>query len=145
MTTQPGGTIENVTVCTADEAIRVQEHVVASMQAQGFPQADVFSVRLALEEALTNALEHGNRRDPTKQVRLAYRVDPERVVLEVEDQGSGFCPEQVSDPTLPENVTEPNGRGLFFIRRYMCSIEYNETGNRLTMLKRRSRDESPRD
>ena len=108
------------------------------MEAHDFPRADIFGVRLALEEALTNALKHGNCFDPAKEVRLAYRVDSSRVWLQVEDQGSGFCPDSVCDPTLPENVGEPNGRGLFFIRRYMCSIEYNETGNRLTMLKYRS-------
>ena len=60
------------------------------MAAAGFPSRDAFAVRLALEEAVVNAIKHGHQHDPAKVVRVAYRVSPERVVLEVEDQGAGF-------------------------------------------------------
>lgn len=115
-----------------------QESVVQRMLGQGYGNRDVFGVRLALEEALTNAILHGNGGDPAKQVRVAYHVDPTRVWIQIEDEGQGFSPDAICDPTQPHNIERPNGRGLLFIRQYMNSVEFNALGNGLTMLKQRS-------
>jgi serine/threonine-protein kinase RsbW len=104
----------------------------------GFPHLDLLAVRLALEEALVNAIRHGNQGDPGKQVRVRYRVTTEQVWAEVEDQGQGFDPAGVPDPTSPEGMVRTSGRGLHLMRHFLSSVEYNERGNAVTLCKRRS-------
>jgi serine/threonine-protein kinase RsbW len=94
-------------------------------------------VRLGLEEALVNAVRHGNRGDPRKRVRVRYRVAPQEVWAEVEDEGPGFDPGAVPDPTGPERLERPGGRGLLLMRHYLSSVSYNERGNAVTLRKRR--------
>ena len=114
------------------------ERVAAAMTAVGFPNRDAFAVRLALEEAVVNAIKHGHQNDPSKAVRVAYRVSPERVVLEVQDEGPGFQPDDVPDPLDPENLERACGRGVFLMRHYMNEVTFNERGNCVTLCKRRS-------
>jgi serine/threonine-protein kinase RsbW len=122
---------------TADAA-SVLRAVMAAMTGHGYPRADLFAVHLALEEALVNALEHGNCRDPEKRVYFRYCVDGDKVVSEVEDEGCGFDPESVPDPSLPENLTNPRGRGLKLIRHYMTCVQFNDRGNLIRMGRSRS-------
>jgi serine/threonine-protein kinase RsbW len=123
---------------SAHEVPGLLDVVVAAMEGLGFPKRDLFGVRLALEEALVNAIKHGNRGDPAKVAQLRYHVRPEFVLLEVEDEGAGFDPSLVPDPLAPENLERPSGRGLFLIRQYMTWMEHNERGNCITMCKHRS-------
>jgi serine/threonine-protein kinase RsbW len=112
--------------------------VCQAMEATGYPEGDVFAVRLALGEALLNAIEHGNGGDPAKQVRVSYLVLQGVVLAEVEDEGPGFDPAQVPDPRDPENLEQPSGRGLFLMRHYMDSVTHNDLGNRVTLCRYRS-------
>jgi serine/threonine-protein kinase RsbW len=120
------------------EALPIVTAVLEAMTAAGFRDKDLFDVRLALEEAIVNAVKHGNRNDPAKQVRVRYRVTAEEVEAEVEDQGPGFDPGGLPDPTALENLERPCGRGVFLIRCYTSWMRYNERGNCLTLGKRRS-------
>jgi serine/threonine-protein kinase RsbW len=112
--------------------------VAEEMVAAGYPEGDVFAVRLALEEAVQNALKHGNRHDPSKRVRLSYRVTTEQVLAEVEDGGEGFDPGKVPDPRAPGNLELFGGRGLFLMRAYLTWVRHNTRGNRVTLCKCRS-------
>jgi serine/threonine-protein kinase RsbW len=125
-------------VSAVSELHPLVERVGAAMAAAGFPSCDAFAVRLALEEAVVNAIKHGHQHDPSKVVRVAYRVSPERVVLEIEDEGPGFRPDDVPDPLEPENLERACGRGVFLMRHYMNEVTFNERGNRVTLCKRRS-------
>lgn len=107
------------------------QQVMRQVESCGMTRAECFAVRLALEEALSNAVRHGNRNDPCKCITLSYRVTPECVEIEVEDQGPGFVPEAVPDPTLDENIIIPSGRGLMLMRAYMSEVRYNDRGNRV--------------
>jgi serine/threonine-protein kinase RsbW len=109
------------------------EKLQGLMTVLGYPRKDIFAVALALHEAVVNALRHGNRGDPTKQVRVSYLVRPTEVVLEVEDEGKGFDPDLVADPLLDGNVGRPNGRGLFLMRAYMTWVHFSRLGNRVTL------------
>lgn len=127
-------------VQSMDEACRAVKEIVQAIRANGFEDKDVFAVRLALEEAIVNAIKHGNKQDPEKQVIVKYRLHagnphPHSQVIEmvVEDQGDGFDPSKVPDPTAPEYLERPNGRGLMLMRTYMTSVEFNRRGNRVTM------------
>jgi serine/threonine-protein kinase RsbW len=129
---------------SVDEIVPQLDEVAQVMTTVGYSQKDVFCVRLALEEALVNAIKHGHRHDPRKQVEFRYRIDREKVLLEVEDQGQGFDPQDIPDPTAVENLERPCGRGLLLMRAYMTWIRYNESGNCLTLCKRPGKDSAGR-
>ena len=123
---------------TLDEVDRIQGMVCDLMESIGFGSRDVFCVRLAIDESLNNAIKHGNQLDPSKNVRVAFRVNEDHVWVQIEDEGEGFEPAEVPDPRAPEYVERPGGRGVHIIQEFMCSAEYNERGNCLTMRKHRS-------
>ena len=127
-----------VSVRAAAEVGRVADAVVAAMAAAGYPDRDRFAVRLALEEAVANAVKHGHQGDPAKRVRVGYRVRADRVLMEVEDQGAGFDPRRVADPRDPENLDKPCGRGLLLMRSYTTWLRFNARGNRVTLCRARS-------
>ena len=114
----------------------IQEQIVGGMESRGYAPRDVFSVRLALEEALVNAIKHGNKMDPDKVVNVKWEIDDEHVRVVIEDQGEGFPIDDVPDPTDDENLDKPGGRGIMLMRSFMSVVEYNESGNRLTLEKR---------
>jgi serine/threonine-protein kinase RsbW len=122
----------------AAEIGRVADAVVAVMAAAGYPDRDRFAARLALEEAVANAVKHGHQGDPGKRVRVGYQVRADRVLMEVEDQGAGFDPRRVPDPRDPENLDKPCGRGLLLMRSYTTWLRFNARGNRVTLCRARS-------
>ncbi len=81
-------------------------------------------VGLAVREALANAIKHGNRQDPGKRVDIAVQIDGGVLEIRVSDEGAGFDPEEVRDPLAPENRFRTNGRGIFYMRRFMDDINY---------------------
>jgi serine/threonine-protein kinase RsbW len=107
------------------------------LAALGYGSRDCLGVRLALEEAVVNALRHGNGGDPARRVRVRYCVGPAAVLAEVEDEGPGFDPSRLPDPTLPENRERPGGRGLLLMRHYMTCVRFWGRGNRVTLYKAR--------
>ncbi len=119
----------------------VQERIIGLMEEREFSMRDVFSVRLALEEALVNAIKHGNQLDPDKSVRIHCDVEQDRVYVEIEDEGPGYRPEDVPDPTLDENIERASGRGLMLIKSFMNRVEFNEKGNCIRLEKLRSAGE----
>ncbi|MGE3314764.1 MAG: ATP-binding protein [Planctomycetaceae bacterium] len=120
------------------EGQKVQERIIELLESVDFPARGVFGVRLALEEAIVNAIKHGNRMDPSKQVRIHCHVSDEKVRIVIEDQGAGFSPDAVPDPTSDENLEKPCGRGIMLMRAFLSVVEYNELGNRVTLEKWRS-------
>ena len=98
-----------------------------------YDEAAAFAVRLALEEAVANAFRHGNQGDLTKTIHIHYTITNEHVLISVRDQGSGFDPESVPDPTLDSNLEIPSGRGIMLMRAYMTEVEIIAPGNRLDM------------
>jgi serine/threonine-protein kinase RsbW len=116
------------------EAIESAEReVLAALQAFGYDHTAAFAVRLAMQEALTNALLHGNKSDPARFITLECTVDPKRVIIEVADQGEGFDPASVPDPTADENRDIPAGRGLMLMRSFMAEVIVHAPGNRVSM------------
>lgn len=92
-----------------------------------------FNVRVSLAEALANAMLYGNAGDPRKTVRVEVVLDGVCLEARVTDQGDGFDPDSVEDPTRPENLTRPGGRGLFLMRQLMDEVLYNDRGNSVTL------------
>jgi serine/threonine-protein kinase RsbW len=129
--------------CTAEvtipsdlaEARRVQTLIEESLQACAYSEHDIFSIKLALEEALVNAIKHGNQMDPDKRVFVTYKITPSRFEIRITDEGEGFNPEDVPDPTAIENIERPCGRGLLLMRGFMTEVEYHPPGNSVSMAK----------
>lgn len=117
------------------ETRRVQDQIAEQLAAHAVAEQDIFSIRLALEEALVNAVKHGNQMDRSKKVRIRYRIQRDRFEAEVSDEGGGFDPTDVPDPTAVENLERPCGRGLMLMRYYMNQVEYNDRGNSVRMVK----------
>ena len=118
------------------EARRFQDQIEQVLLQSSHASAhEIFSIKLALEEALINAIKHGNQMDRSKKVRVLYRVAPGRFDVEVRDEGPGFDPGDVPDPTAVENLERPCGRGLMLMRHYMSEVVYSRNGNSVTMSK----------
>lgn len=115
----------------------VQDEIIRALEARQYSDHDLFGIRLALEEAVVNAIKHGNGNDPAKSVRIAYQVDDDHVRIEIEDQGPGFNPDEIPDPTLPENLERPSGRGIMLMRSFMNVVQFNDRGNCVILEKRR--------
>lgn len=116
----------------------VQNQLVAAIERHHFPKAAVFAIRLAVHEAMANAFGHGHKNlPPTVPVFVKYAVDDRAVDISIEDQGPGFEPEAVPDPTLDENLETPSGRGLMLMRAYMTTVRYANRGKRLEMVYKR--------
>jgi serine/threonine-protein kinase RsbW len=113
--------------------------VSRAMERVGYGVADNFAVRLALEEAVVNAVKHGHGHDPRKQVRIWWAVTASAVRLVVEDQGPGFDPSGVPDPCVAENLQCPCGRGLLLINTCMTWVRFNRRGNIVAMCRYRSK------
>lgn len=97
-----------------------------------FAQIDIEKSRvndlvLSVNEATTNGMMHGNKGDINKKVRISVTVDDERIRVSIKDEGRGFDPSKVPDPTAPENIFKENGRGLFIMKTCMDEMTYNFT------------------
>jgi len=120
------------------EARRVQDAIEDDLRAHHFTDHDIFGIKLALEEALVNAIKHGNQLDRSKRVFVSYHVSMERFEIQISDEGVGFDPTDVPDPTAVENLERPCGRGLMLMRHYMTEVAFNARGNGVTMSKLRN-------
>ncbi len=91
---------------------------------------------IALDEAFVNAVKHGNKYDQSKLVRITAELSAKEARFTVEDEGDGFDLHAIPDPRDPENLFKTSGRGVLLIYNIMDEVQYNERGNRLTMVKR---------
>ena len=96
------------------------------------------NLRVGLSEALANAMLYGNCRDPRKRVRVEARITPDEIKVRVTDEGHGFNPQKLADPTLPGHRKRVGGRGIYLIRKMMDRVEFNDKGNSITMVLTRS-------
>jgi serine/threonine-protein kinase RsbW len=108
------------------------------MNVLGYPGRDLFAVKLALREAVSNAFRHGNRGSPGTPVQVSYLVTAGEVMVSVEDQGVGFDLKTVPDPLTEERLDHLGGRGIFLMRAYMTWVHFESPGNRVTLCLHRS-------
>jgi serine/threonine-protein kinase RsbW len=132
-----------MTIASDDaEGIKVKERIIEAMAECGFNNRSSFAVRLAVEEALANAIKHGNKHDPNKKVHVEATVTPRRIEVIIEDQGNGFERHHVPDPRKEENLDKCSGRGVFLIESYMDKVEWTNGGRRVRMI-RKNQESSP--
>ena len=100
-----------------------------------FSENDLFHVKLCLEEALVNAMKHGNKLNSDSSVELTAETDSKRLVITIVDQGDGFDHKNVDDPTKEHNLRKPSGRGVFIIKTHMDKVEFFDQGRGIKMTK----------
>ena len=122
---------------TAD-GLNAQEKLVALMEQFEYSVRDVFAMRLSLEEGITNAIRHGNKFATDKNVIIRCDISTEKMRVVIVDEGEGFDPEDVPDPTLEEFIERPCGRGLMLMRAYLNICEYSDGGRCITMERERN-------
>jgi serine/threonine-protein kinase RsbW len=116
----------------------VETEVLGQLEEHGWSERDVFGIRLAFEESVVNAMKHGNVLDPEKRVRIRCRLADDLMRIEVTDEGPGFDPDAVPDPTHDDHREKASGRGVLLMRRFMDRVEFSEKGNAVLLEKRRS-------
>jgi serine/threonine-protein kinase RsbW len=122
---------------SSDIARKLCRDIVGQISTNSFSQEEIFSIHMAIEEAMVNAVEHGNRLDSSKNVTIEYSITSDTFEISVADEGCGFIPDAVPDPRKDENVHNVTGRGILLMRAFMDSVEYNERGNWVHMVKYR--------
>lgn len=127
-----------VTFHTLSEVPQVQDAMLKQVEGRGFGRNAIFAIRLALDEALTNAVRHGNQGDTSKSVTVDYRLTDDEFRVTICDQGHGFVPCNLPDPCAEENLERPCGRGVLLMRAYMSEVSFNSAGNCVTLVKHRS-------
>lgn len=114
-----------------DEIESVLQQVMALLGGHGWDETSIFAVRLAMEEGLSNAMRHGNCDDPNRRIQVELSGDHDGLRAIIMDEGPGYDPDSVPDPTADENLTVASGRGLALIRAFMTEVTVVEPGNRL--------------
>ena len=122
-----------------NQARQLEERLLEEVPRCGFSEEEVFAVKLALEECFINAIRHGNKFDRKKAVHVNWNIDDEKIDFTIRDEGEGFVTDTIPDPTADENLEKPCGRGLMLIRAYMDEVNFNEHGNQIHMIKRKSK------
>jgi serine/threonine-protein kinase RsbW len=114
----------------------VLHYLIERVAALGVIKPDASNLFIALDEAFVNAVKHGNKHDHNKLVRITADLSAKEARFTIEDEGEGFNVNDIPDPRDPENLFKSSGRGVLLIYNIMDKVEYNERGNRLTMVKR---------
>ena len=112
---------------TPNNLITVEEFVNYFSVELGFDQEKINGLLLAVTEATTNAIIHGNKNNKLKLVRISVFVEGSTLTIKIKDEGKGFDPSIVPDPTDAENLLKDSGRGLYLMRIYMDGLKYNQT------------------
>ncbi len=116
------------------ENIRVVESFIDNSKEKFNIEDDIYgNIMVAVTESVNNAIRHGNKFDKDKNVILSLFVDEDRLRFEVEDEGPGFDPTTLSDPTAPENIENPGGRGIFLMRNLSDEVEFSNDGRKVEL------------
>lgn len=120
-----------------------QQQIMDEVEHLGYAPGPLFAIKLALEEAVVNAIKHGNKYDPRKKVFIEAKVSPRCTEIVVEDEGPGFNRCCVPDPRCDENLQKCSGRGILLIEAYMTSVKWSNHGRRITMTRTNDAEASP--
>jgi len=129
---------ENSIPSEPDYCAKVLHVVLDQLEKEGWNNKDTFGIHMAMEEAIMNAIRHGNRCAPDKEVKIEIEISKDQFFATITDQGCGFNPDEVPDPTKDENLEKTCGRGVMLIKNFVDEAIYNEKGNSLQLMKKRS-------
>ncbi len=113
---------------------RIVPETEAFLAGRAIDEEKAYHILLLTVEAVTNAIEHGNRFDPAKKVRFRMQAEGERIEVVVEDEGEGFDPETSADPRACENLLQEGGRGLLFMQSMADQVVFEHSGRRVRLV-----------
>jgi serine/threonine-protein kinase RsbW len=114
--------------------LRIVENEIETITNEiGIKQDNYGKILVSTMEAVNNAIIHGNNSDPNKYVNIEISYLDRKLNIKITDEGSGFKPSEVPDPTQPENIQLLNGRGVFLMSRLADNIKFSKKGNSVTM------------
>jgi len=126
--------LKKLTISSEIDNLRAVEKELDDFSAElGIAQDNYGKIMVCAMEAVNNAIIHGNKSDNNKNVFIEMKSEGNDLFISVEDQGAGFKPSEIPDPTKPENIEELSGRGVFLMSRLADKIEFNEKGNMVLM------------
>lgn len=134
----PGWRYEKCIPSDPDCTATIVELLLDQLEKAGWGNRDTFGIHLAMEEAIMNAIRHGNKCDPEKEVQIQIEISEDHFYGCITDQGSGFNPADVPDPTAEENLEKGSGRGVMMINNFVDEATYNAKGNSVVLKKKRS-------
>jgi len=103
----------------------------------GFDEDGRYWIWLATQEALNNAVRHGNKMKPEKVIHFRVEMQNDQMVISIRDEGEGFDPGSVPDPTDPQNLLKSSGRGLFYMHKFMDDVSFQiKDGTQVTLTKK---------
>jgi serine/threonine-protein kinase RsbW len=115
---------------------KTSAEILSSLKELKINESDLFDIRFSLEEALINAIKHGNQGNLNLMININLEKRPDKVEISVEDEGGGFNVQDVPDPTKRENLLKGSGRGVFLIQKLMDKVEYFNQGRGIKMIKK---------
>jgi len=117
------------------ENIRVIESFIDNSKDEFEFEDDIYgNIMVAVTESVNNAIRHGNKFDKDKNVYLTLQVEDNKLLFEVEDEGPGFDYENLPDPTAPENLESPGGRGIFLMRNLCDEVSFDNNGKKVRLI-----------
>lgn len=117
----------------AENIVLAEKLIDEACQRHGVHESHYGNILIALTEAVNNAIHHGNRLDPAKTVTLGYALRGDSIVFVVSDEGPGFDHEHLPDPTDPQNIEKPHGRGVFLMHALAESVSFANNGATVSM------------
>jgi serine/threonine-protein kinase RsbW len=91
------------------------------------------NILIAVTEAVNNAIQHGNKLDPAKDIQISFKSNNKEICFKVQDEGNGFDYTRIPDPTAPENIEKPHGRGIFLMNSLADKVEFADNGKTVTL------------
>lgn len=124
----------SIQIPSIPENIRIVESFIDNAKEKFHITDDIYgNIMVAVTESVNNAIKHGNNCDKSKSVNISLLIESKSIRFVVEDQGSGFDPESLPDPTLPENINKPDGRGIFLMKNLCDALVFSNEGRVVEM------------
>ena len=123
---------QSIKLASTIENLSIVENMVEEISSKNIIDEDMLgNVMVCVTEAVTNAIEHGNKNEINKNVYVDYKKIDNKLIFKVKDEGKGFDFENIPDPTLPENIEKEDGRGVFLIRNLADEVEFDKNGTEI--------------
>ncbi|MCD6162887.1 MAG: ATP-binding protein [candidate division Zixibacteria bacterium] len=116
----------------------VDDFLSTRLTEEGISQSIAADVAISVSEVVTNAIKHGNSDDINKKVTVKYELSQDEIIIYVKDEGNGFNPDAIPDPTDNNNLLKKVGRGIFIVRSLLDSIDFNFTNDGTEVILKRS-------
>ena len=128
---------ERVIDSDSKQCAELVRELLELLEKENWTQDDIFGIRMAVEEAVMNAIKHGNCCEADKQVHILIEVEGNEFYARITDEGCGFSPKDVPDPRLNENLEKTTGRGVMLMKNFVDQVKYNDKGNVVELRTRR--------